>query len=438
MQSAVAETSSSDIRAREEWSGLNFHNPEGSSANQAHSMHNDNVKQASMPSENIHISSALISGSNPPSSNVNTLNVMGSNQLGYKFQNEPCQRTPTDTSQRFGQSLEEAREWSNRIPLQKSVAEAIQLYGNASEQSLNAERKPKTITTTWSLEQSGIRQPLSGWNEMADVPCGPDRLLNTHVAENLSQNSRNNQVRVMQRDGGHGSSLWKSNSVTGSATELGPVQSTEGNHQESKGALSLNDATASVANSSNKGVADRTNAFVQNKDLFSQWKNGYPSANVQGAEGLSRMPDQVNEYNNGLNLLNSIKKYEGTRHDMQNCAMKENSNDSHQSNSSQHASGGFRESGLLDLSGSRSLPLGKQRSNDQLASKVPLHRKFQYHPMGNMGEEVEPTNGPKQPTQVQATSMQNTQFGQSKLFGQVPRNSRGTEKVIYELYYAFA
>ncbi|KAK4402262.1 hypothetical protein Sango_0966900 [Sesamum angolense] len=412
MQSAVGETSSSDIGPQEEWSGLNFHNTDGSSANQHRSMHSDNVKQASLPNDNMHILSGLSSGSFSPSADTNKLHVMVLNQPGHKLQNEPGQKGPTVTSQRFGQSLEESSKWSNRSPLQKSVTEGNQMYGNA-----------KTISTTWAPGQSGPGEQPNGQNAPAAASSVRDRVFNSHEADKLE---RNNQLKIMQGDMVQGNSLWKSNSVSSSALEFGPVHSTVGNRQANKGVLSLNDSAASVANSYHMGNGDETSAFIQN-NLINQWKNVYPSAQFQGGERLGRI-NQVNEHNQGLDSFNSCGKDEVTRHDIENCATRENSTDSHRSNLSQHASGVFRESGLSDVSDSKSLPSGKQKSHNQLARKVSVPRKFQYHPMGNLDENVEPTDGLKQPTQVQAMDLQHTHFGQSKLFGHVPRNSAVKEK----------
>ncbi|KAL0384898.1 UNVERIFIED_CONTAM: hypothetical protein Sradi_2884100 [Sesamum radiatum] len=384
MQSAVGETSSSDIGLQEEWSGLNFHNTDGSLANQPRSMHNDNVKQASLPNDNMHILSGLSSGSFPPSADTNKLHVMGLNQPGHKLQNEPGQKGPTVTSQRFGQSLEEASKWSNCSPLQKSVTEGNQIM-----------EMPRPLLQLGPLDKVDLES--------------------------------NQMVRMLLQLHHLGNSFWKSNSVSSSALEFGPVHSTVGNRQANKGVLSLNDSAASVANSCHMGNGDETSAFNQNNYLINQWKNVYPPAQFQGGERVGRI-NQVNEHNQGLDLLNSCDKDEVTRQDIENCATRENSTDSHRSNLSQHASGVFRESGLSDASDSKSLPSGKQKSNNQLARKVSVPRKFQYHPMGNLDENVEPTDGLKQPTQVQAMDLQHTHFGQSKLFGQVPRNSAVKEK----------
>ncbi|KAL8547116.1 hypothetical protein ACS0TY_006728 [Phlomoides rotata] len=393
MQSAVAETSSNDIAPQEEWSGLIFHNTDGSSTNQFPSVHSDNVKQVSLPN-------ALTSGPIPPS-NINTVNPMGLNQLGDIFQKDSSERVPTDISQRFGQSFEEAS----------------QIHGNASQNSLDAERNAKTISAMWTPGQSGTRPQPNGWSALAAVPSGGDRVLNMNETKKESQNSQSNHVRVMQGEGVHESSLWKSSS----AMESGPVRSVAGNRQTNKGILSLHDTTSSVSNSYNMGVGDGTNPFVQNNYLLNQWKNASPAAKFQGGESLGRMMDQVNEQNQGS--LNSYDREEVTRYNRENSAMKENSNDSHHSNMSRHASGGFRDSGLSDASDSRSLPSGKQKPSNQLSSKVSVSRKFQYHPMGNLDEDVEPTHGLNQPNQVQTSPLQNAHFGQSKLFGQVSRNS---------------
>ncbi|GFP89881.1 hypothetical protein PHJA_001131900 [Phtheirospermum japonicum] len=419
MQSAVAETSSSDIGPQEEWSGLNFHNTVGSSANQPTLMHNDFVKKAHLPEDDVRIPSSLYSGSIRSSEDIKAINVMGPNQPGHRFQNEPGIRVSTDAPQRFRQSLDESSKWSNHSLLQQSVAEWSQIYGNASQHILDAERTAEKISATRAPGQTGTKLERNGWNALGAVPPGGDGVLNNHEAE-LSQKSQNNRLMVMQ-GGAHGSSLWKSNSVTSSAIEFGPVK--VGDHLADKGRLSLNDVSAPVANSCNTGVGNGTSAFVQNNNLLNQWKSAHPPAKFQGIEGWRGMQDQVNEHNLGLDSLSRGGKDEVRRPDIDSCAMKENSNDSHLSNLSQHAPGGYREVGLSSSSDSRSLPPGKQKLTNQLASKVSVPRKFQYHPLGNLDEE--PTFDLKQPTQVQASSLQNTHPAQSS---QVSRYSAVTDK----------
>lgn len=424
MQSAVAETSTADIGPQEEWSGLNIHNNDGSSANQPPLIQNENVKQASLPNGGVRIPSAMDAES-IRSSNVNTLSPMGLNQLGHTFQREPSETVPTDVSQRFGQSLAGTSKWLNHRQVQNSLANESNIHGNASENALSAEKNGKAISADWPPGQSGTRPQPNGWNSLAAVSPGGDRSLNILDAEKVSQNSQNNQVRVMQGQMVDGGSLWKSSPLT-SAPEFGTVRSTAANHQpnKSKGDLSLHDATSSVANSCNMVAGDGANPFAQNNYLLNQWKHTTHSTKFQGDGGLGKMMDQDHDQNQGS--WKSSDKDETTNYDRENCAMKDNSNDSHHSNLSSHASGGLRESGTVDTIDSRALPSGKQKSNNQLAKKGSAPRKFQYHPMGNLDEDVGPAHGLKQPTQAQAISLQNAHFGQLKLFGQVPRHP--TEK----------
>ncbi|KAK6123094.1 hypothetical protein DH2020_043155 [Rehmannia glutinosa] len=412
MQSAVAETSSNDMAPQEEWSGLIFHDNDGPSGSQAPSVHKGSCKQeTSLADDNMRMSSALSAGSFPLSDDVNANNAMGSNQLGQKFQNGPGQRLPTEMSQKFFQSSEEAGKWSNSGLLQKSVAEGSQIYRDASPHPLQADRNPKTNSPSWVPGQT-TRLQSNGWNALAAMPPGGDRVINNHEAEKSLHSSQNSQVRVMQGEVVHGSSSWKSNSGPSSAIELGHVNSRVGNSQASQGSLSLKDA----------GISGESSPFVHSNYLLNQWKNAHPPVRSKEGESLGRLPHQANNLNQVLNSMNSHEKDEVARHEMENWDGKENSNDSHRSNLSQHTSGGFREGGLSDVNESQSLPIGKQKSTNQLSRKVSAPRKFQYHPMGNVDEDVEPTYGLKQHTRVQAMSQQNAHFGH------VPRNSTVMEK----------
>ncbi|XP_020548726.1 uncharacterized protein LOC105157976 isoform X2 [Sesamum indicum] len=418
MQSAVGETSSSDMPPQEGWSGLNFHNNDGPSGSQPLSLNNESCKQvSSLADDSLQMPSAQSSGSFAPD-DINTNNVMGLNQLSQKFQNEPGQRLQTEMSQRFYQSLEEAGKWSNSGPLQSSVAEDTD-----ASHSLQAERNAKTNSPTWVSGHTGTRLQSNGWNSLEAIPPGGERVMNNHKAEKLHQNSQNSQVRVVHGEVVHGTSLWKLNTVHSSPSELGHVKSRVASSPANQETLSSKN-DASVANSCNARISEETSPFVQHNYLLNQWKNAHPSTRSQGAESLVRSLDQANDLNQVLDPMNSREKDEvarHARHEIDNCDGKENSNDSHRSNLSQHTSGSFREGD------SRSLPIGKQTSTNQLPRKVSAHRKFQYHPMGNVDEDVG-TYAHKQTTRTQAMYQQNPHFGQSKIFGQGPTNSTVKEK----------
>ncbi|KAL0355364.1 UNVERIFIED_CONTAM: hypothetical protein Sradi_3983300 [Sesamum radiatum] len=188
MQSAVAETSSSDMPPQEGWSGLNFNNNDGPSGSQPLSLNNDSCKQVpSLADDSMQMPSAQSSGSFAPPDDINTNSVMGLNQIGQKFQNEPGQRLQTEMSQRFFQSLEEAGKWSNSGHLQSSVAEGSPLYTDASQHSLQAERNAKTNSPTWVSGHTGTRLQSNGWNSLEAIPPGGERMMNNHKADKLHQ-----------------------------------------------------------------------------------------------------------------------------------------------------------------------------------------------------------------------------------------------------------
>ncbi|XP_047967681.1 uncharacterized protein LOC125211791 isoform X1 [Salvia hispanica] len=420
MQSAVAETSTADVGPQEEWSGLNYHNNDGSSANQSPLIHNVNVKQSSLPNDRVHISSATGTESIRSS---DSLKLMGLNQLGHTFQEQPSEAAATDVSQRFGQAVAGTSKWLNHSQVQNQLGGESDIHGNALGNAVGAERNGKNFFADWPLGQGGTKRQPNGGNVLAAVPPAGDRSLNAHDAERVPQN-QNNQVKSVEGQMADGGSLWKPSPLT-SAVEFGSVRSMSGNHQvnKAKGDLGFHNAATSAANSFNMVAGDGAYPFAQNNYLPNQWKHASPSTKSQGGESLGRMMDQVKDQNQGS--WKSSDHDEMKNYDRENCAMKENSNDSHRSNLSNHASGSFRESGPTDAIDSRSLSSGKQKSSNPLAKKGSAPRKFQYHPMGNLDDDAGSTHGLKQHSQAQATPVQSAHahFGQLKLFGQVPRNS---------------
>ncbi|PIN02485.1 hypothetical protein CDL12_24999 [Handroanthus impetiginosus] len=388
------------MQSAEDWSSLMFHIHVGPSRSQPPSVHNDSCRQeTSLANDNMQMPAAMSSGSFPPSNDINTNYVMGFNQLKQKFQNDPGQRLQTEMPQRFFQSLEETG--------------YCQMYRNASQNALQTKRNARTNSPPWVRGQIGTRLQSNGWNVQAAISPGEYRVMSTHEAEKSQQNSQKSKVRMMQRELVLGNSLWKSNPIPSSAIELGHIKSRVSNLQANQGILSLN-GPHSVANSCNVGINDGTSPFVHDNYLLNQWKDAHP-ASSQGNESVGKPLNQVNSSNQVSDSMNSCGKDEVARHEMENCDGKENSNDSHRSNLSQHTSGAFKEGGLSDVSDSRSLSTGNQ--------------KFHYHPMGNVNEDVEPTYGQKQPAHGQSFELQrdpkgpNEESPQGNRFGEVANSS---------------
>ncbi|KAL2482381.1 uncharacterized protein Fot_43825 [Forsythia ovata] len=377
MQSAVGETSSSDIGPQEEWSGL-VNGTEVPSANQRLSPYNDSGKQdESLADDNMRMPSALTSGSAPPSNdsrmNNNYQNAMGFDQFGHKFQGKPGQILQSEVSQRLVQSSGEANQWSNWGPPQRSVAEESHLYKHVSQHSFDAEKNLKSTSTLWNSEHSGSKQQPTNWKA------------------------------------------------------LGPVKHSMGN----EGGLSLND-TASMPFSSATGVDAENSQFVQNSYLLNQWKNANPLVKSRRGEGLGSLLHRANEDNQVSDPARGCDREEVTTHEMGSSDLKGNSNESHP-NLLHHIPNGLRDSQLSDASDSQPLPTVKQKSTNQLGRKASGPRKFQYHPMGNLDEDVDSAHGMKQPTHTMAVSQQNVHLGRSNFFDQrqssdLQRDNKGLDE----------
>ncbi|XP_019151039.1 PREDICTED: uncharacterized protein LOC109147837 [Ipomoea nil] len=87
---------------------------------------------------------------------------------------------------------------------------------------------------------------------------------------------------------------------------------------------------------------------------------------------------------------------------------------------------------MLDPTDSRAVATGKEKSNQ--VGKKNSARKFQYHPMGNLNEDVDPPYGLQKPIHTQAMAPQNAHFGHSKFLIQgqssdVLRDGKGLAEV---------
>ncbi|KAM7267419.1 hypothetical protein ACFE04_009585 [Oxalis oulophora] len=91
-------------------------------------------------------------------------------------------------------------------------------------------------------------------------------------------------------------------------------------------------------------------------------------------------------------LGNSSADKGTVRHDGENSNMRENSSDSSRINLPHHTStSGRRENVQLDARDSFNFSSGNQKSTGQISRKPPVTRKFQYHPMGDLDPDVEPS-----------------------------------------------
>ncbi|KAK2974594.1 hypothetical protein RJ640_003269 [Escallonia rubra] len=402
MQSAVAETSSSDVGLQEEWTGLSYHNP----GNQQRSTYDDSGKNRSaLADDNLQLTSAPSLGSLPPSDGVNMSNyqnVPGFQHLAHKLPNEHGERLQTHSSQRPIFQSSGGNQWLTRGPPQKPLAGGSQIHGDASH-SPNAELNAQRISGHWSPQQSQPYNKPNIWNVSDSVLPSGNAVMNRHRNEkSLQDSSSNGQNRVMREDLCHGDGIWKANSTA----EMEPVKSSVQSPQMNGQGFSLNSTAASI-------IGEEASELLSNNNQLNYWKHVDSLVNSKGSY-VSRKLDH--HMNNGPQILESLNGYgkEGSKvHGMENINTKDDTYDNYNSN--------------LDASDSRTMSDGKLKSSNKIGPKTSGPRKFQYHPMGNVDEDVGHSYGARQPTPSQAMPQQSSRgvrnhdqgyFGKQKLFRQ--------------------
>lgn len=376
MQSAVAETPSSEMGTQEQWNGLSLHNPEITPQNNQPSMFNDNGKQQTVwIDNNLHVSS-LNSRSFPPS---NDPNLRGFQQSGMKYTNEQRERSQSNASQRPDSSLN---------------VQAIQNYGNTAHSS-GPELNPRSFLGSWAHQQK-----QNGQNVIESVPSSADRSFRSHENHNsFQQIRRNDSSMVMQGEMVHEVGI-------GNAE---PVPSSSNLRDHGKSALGsphINRPDLSTVKS-NQETGHPPSSFQ-----FNNWKRVDSGAKTKGSEGSGSFQHNLNR---GPQVLESSAN--STDKETVDCSKRD---------------GQLRENAWLDAS--------KQKSSGQLGRKTSGGRKFQYHPMGNLDVDVdvEPSFGMKHGIALsQAMAQQLPQglqshehglLGHSKVVGNFSRNFTEIEK----------
>ncbi|KAJ8540548.1 hypothetical protein K7X08_035693 [Anisodus acutangulus] len=429
MHSAVAETSSSDLGVQEEWSGVNFHSTEIPSGTQ-NLIYNSGRHKTSSAEENLPPNSSLNSVSVQPSDGSN-MNNNYSNVQGHRLPYEPGQSLHANSSQRLVQSSEEGNKWSNSGPRQKSAAEVCQMMFGSSSHPINREINMRKNSGPLTSELGGVRQlwdKTAGWSDVGSavgctVPSGVAALrVSSENSSNCSQDDK--QKKFMQAEAVHRGVTWNSNAGHNSAVDMKHVGSSISNHQVNTEVFNLQNST-SVPNSSTIRGGEETSQ-LQNNYHSDYWKNTDPFVKSAVSEGLGVLQHHVSKDNPVLHR--GISDVEAKMHETQNSDNK-NSNDSYRSNLFPRSPAiNMRENILSDASDSRCLPTGKQKSSDQASQKNSWPRKFQYHPMGNMDEGLDPPYDRKEPSHSQSMLLQNANHGQSEVFGQVPKSRAELEE----------
>ncbi|GAA0164295.1 hypothetical protein LIER_19965 [Lithospermum erythrorhizon] len=347
MQSAVAETSDSEIGKQDELCGMRSLNTSIHPTYQqsAYSGRQDMSFNSDMPP------SQNISAPSPDNNRKNTdyQNVLGGQKLGNKLGFEHGQQLQSSSSQR------ETRNLSN---------------------ALETESNMKNIPGPWASTQSGMSRAYgipNGWNTSGSVvPAACE--LDNHQRENLSNCSQGYEQKKELEGGVRGMLLWNSSSMPHSSVDTG--------HAKSVGSPNLSNTR-----------------FYDEASQGNYWRNVNPLVKSYGGENMEGSHHHINRDNQNVDSsFNSMNKAEFNSSQQETPKRKGNSKDGHTANFSGNSSAGcMKETGLSDVSDSHSLPSRNQKLVDQIGGwKTSSPPKFQFHPMGNLEEEVGPQYGMKQ------------------------------------------
>ncbi|KAJ4975051.1 hypothetical protein NE237_008225 [Protea cynaroides] len=477
MQSAVAETSSSDTGLQEEWSGLSFQKTESLTGNQAATFNDSGRAQAGWVDSNLQTASFLTSRPFPLFDDANmspsSRNNPGFQQSSVKFPYEQSAKVRRNFShESFQQSPKESGKGMDHCPQQKPHVDGshqlqspmhldsapdgawdgrIYEQSETASHSIDMELNSQNMRGSWAHQQNISSYNIgshpdnkpNGWNINEALSSSSGATLKACENENTVQNSQSSEdKRAMLADGDYNSVLWMAdgNRVSmpfpNSAPVLEQIKSGAGSPQVNSEDSQMNNFTA-LPDSSYAKSNQEINQVAQSHP-FDYGKRAFDSSlKYKGNESggsyqlqLSNVP-QVFESSS-----NNSERASGETYDkkQESSFRKELSNDSYNSGRPHHTVTGGIDNAWLNANDSNSLAGANQKSLGLIGRKTPGPPKFQYHPMGSLGVNMEPAEAVKPVTHSQALSQQVTQGlkGQeksySKFVGHLPNNAMNIDK----------
>ncbi|XP_045825181.1 uncharacterized protein LOC123917486 [Trifolium pratense] len=340
MQSAVAETSSSDMGIREEWSGLGFRNMGRSSGNEQPSTTDGSKQQSFWADNNLQSPFIRLGDVSRPTTTENHCNDSGLHQSGPDTSHQQHDRLQTNSHRPTPQYLERGR-WLDCGPQQNQFSEGGHTYGNATNSN--------------------------GWGVTKSAPFDSNSTFKSHENINSLQHHHD---KAMHEEMGQ-----VPDSNTNLSFGLDHVNST-GNMQICVEDSGMN-GNAALPNSGPAWFSQQSSKRLPNADV---WRD----AESAGSYKRNEAPGKYKHHMENPLILESSKNGK-VEDDVENSNKKEKSADGFGSNPSHSRDGSMRENANLDGN-----DLHSPKSSGQVHQRSSTSRKFQYHPMGDLGVEVEP------------------------------------------------
>ncbi|XP_047332378.1 uncharacterized protein LOC124935973 isoform X2 [Impatiens glandulifera] len=401
MQSAVAETSSSDGGFREETNGPHFQYPELRNGN--NQIFEANAKQES---------------------------ILGSQQSVSRMSYQQGNKLQDSSNNSVKHSYGERNESLNGISLQKAVAEESQVYGNAANSLLSGMgTKNTSMSSTLQDSYIGMGQPSCKPNGRDLNESGPlnGDLLQVHgKASSLKLPESNDQTRSRYQEMGHPGGLWRPNAISNSHGRLASSSQAGGGNTKLSNIAGMSNPGNLQVNQDINQTLPHTNNVAYWKHADSSMRKNVNEAQVKSNSGPNESPQVLESYNsNKAGIKVQEKENDG----------EENSFEGNQSNKSHHTfSGGLNDIARSDVD-SRAFSGAKQKMPGSAGRKPPA-RRFQYHPMGNLNDEMDPSHGGGHASPHTASEQISQGFlgqnqghrGQSRVSGQVTQNNFEIDK----------
>ncbi|KAK7301565.1 hypothetical protein RJT34_12432 [Clitoria ternatea] len=359
MQSAVAETSSGDMGIQDEWSGQSLQNMGRPSVNERPLTINSSKQQSVWTDSNLQSASDINSRPFLRPDDVSG-GISGFHQSGPDTSCEQHDSLQNDSQRSIPQLLDRGK-WLDCSPHQKQLPEGGHMFESAAKSS--------GLEKNQQFNSSGDPfNKCNGWDLVKSPPFGRTSTFKTRENEN-SLHLHNE--KPLHEEMGQLPSMWGPDSDTNLSVGMEHVKSA-GNMQVC-GEESGTNGIAALPNSGTAWFSQQSSKQLPKVDV---WRDAESAGSYRRNEGPGIYKHQME--NNPLALESSKNGKVGVEvHGLDNSIRKEKSADGLGLNASHPRAGDGNDLQSPKLSGQ-----GNRRP--------PVTCKFQYHPMGDLGVEVEP------------------------------------------------